>query len=88
MAPHLTLVFFSPCQIFPRLGMNKYSHIDLIAPEILRGEPYGESVDWWSLGVLTNEMLTGRVSILLFFKKKVSPSQAAAYIVFAESIQK
>ncbi len=37
--------------------------------------------------MLTNEMLTGRVSILLLLKK-VSPSQAAAYIVFAESIQK
>jgi len=31
-----------------------------LAPEILRGEPYGESVDWWSLGVLVNEMVTGR----------------------------
>lgn len=31
-----------------------------LAPEILRGEAYGESVDWWSLGVLVNEMVTGR----------------------------
>ncbi|XP_068700546.1 protein kinase C iota type-like isoform X1 [Montipora foliosa] len=31
-----------------------------IAPEILRGEDYGISVDWWALGVLMFEMLAGR----------------------------
>ncbi|XP_020626392.1 protein kinase C iota type-like [Orbicella faveolata] len=31
-----------------------------IAPEILRGEDYGYSVDWWALGVLMFEMLAGR----------------------------
>ncbi|XP_019628020.1 PREDICTED: protein kinase C iota type-like isoform X3 [Branchiostoma belcheri] len=31
-----------------------------IAPEILRGEDYGSSVDWWALGVLLFEMLAGR----------------------------
>jgi serine/threonine protein kinase len=31
-----------------------------LAPEILKGEAYGESVDWWSLGVLINEMVTGK----------------------------
>lgn len=35
--------------------------IPLSAPEILRGEEYAESVDWWSLGVLVLEMVTGRV---------------------------
>jgi len=31
-----------------------------IAPEILRGESYGFSVDWWALGVLMYEMMAGR----------------------------
>ncbi|CAL8077544.1 unnamed protein product [Calicophoron daubneyi] len=31
-----------------------------IAPEILRAENYGFSVDWWALGVLMFEMLAGR----------------------------
>ncbi|CDW56116.1 protein kinase C iota type [Trichuris trichiura] len=31
-----------------------------IAPEILRGEEYSFSVDWWALGVLMYEMMAGR----------------------------
>ncbi|VDO09782.1 unnamed protein product [Rodentolepis nana] len=31
-----------------------------IAPEILRGESYSFSVDWWALGVLMFEMVSGR----------------------------
>jgi atypical protein kinase C iota type len=31
-----------------------------IAPEMLRGEEYSFSVDWWALGVLMYEMMAGR----------------------------
>eukprot|EP01084_Bolivina_argentea_P069294 126113_1 len=27
-----------------------------LAPEIIRGEPYGKAVDWWALGILIYEM--------------------------------
>jgi serine/threonine protein kinase len=33
----------------------------IIAPEIIRGEKYGKSVDIWCLGILLYEMLYGFV---------------------------
>ncbi|ODV88540.1 hypothetical protein CANCADRAFT_20311, partial [Tortispora caseinolytica NRRL Y-17796] len=36
------------------LGTAEY-----IAPEVLLGEPYDSAVDWWSLGAVTFDLLTG-----------------------------
>jgi len=32
---------------------------EYLAPEIIRGEDYTKSIDWWSVGTLIYEMLTG-----------------------------
>ncbi|KAL0099901.1 hypothetical protein PUN28_019972 [Cardiocondyla obscurior] len=36
-----------------------------MAPEILKKEPYGQEVDWWSLGVLTCVLLTNEYPTIL-----------------------
>lgn len=33
---------------------------EYLAPELLRGKPYGAPVDWWSFGILLFEMMDGR----------------------------
>ena len=42
------------------MNLNFSGTPNYIAPEILRGEDYSFSVDWWALGVLLYEMLAGR----------------------------
>lgn len=32
---------------------------EYLAPEIIQSIPYGESVDWWSFGILTYELING-----------------------------
>ncbi|KAL6069364.1 Serine/threonine-protein kinase [Balamuthia mandrillaris] len=32
---------------------------EYLAPEILKGKPYGKAVDWWALGTFIYEMLSG-----------------------------
>lgn len=53
--------------IFPLFPCQKSHHITLCnigcrAPEILQKTGHGKSVDWWSLGTLMYDMLTGAVS--------------------------
>ncbi|KAF7715519.1 Serine/threonine-protein kinase [Penicillium ucsense] len=33
--------------------------IDYMAPEVVQGKPYGKACDWWSLGALGFDLLTG-----------------------------
>mmetsp|Transcript_9613 Transcript_9613/g.17557 ORF Transcript_9613/g.17557 Transcript_9613/m.17557 type:complete len:160 (+) Transcript_9613:509-988(+) len=32
---------------------------EYLAPEVIQGQPYNKTVDWWSLGTMTYEMICG-----------------------------
>lgn len=60
---HIKLTDYGMCKEGIRPGDTTSTFCgtpNYIAPEILRGEDYGFSVDWWALGVLLFEMLAGR----------------------------
>ena len=36
-----------------------------MAPEVLLGHPYDKAIDWWSVGTLLYEMISGLVEVLV-----------------------
>jgi novel protein kinase C epsilon type len=50
------LRMFRHCKASTNCGTPYY-----MAPEILKNLPYGQGVDWWAVGVMLFEMLTGEL---------------------------
>ena len=59
---------------------------EYLAPEIIKQQPYGKSVDWWSLGTLIYEMIMGLPPFydsnrkLMYHKILNAPLQKSPYM--------
>ena len=61
---------------------------DYIAPEMIRYQPYGPSVDWWAYGVVIYEMLVGQPPFLGKDEEELFISIAVHNVSFPKSISK
>ena len=62
---HIKLIDFG---LSKRLVLNERTTttcgtLQYTAPEVLKGEPYGHNVDWWSMGVLGYALLNGKFPV-------------------------
>lgn len=59
---------------------------EYMAPELLRHQPYGKVVDWWSYGILLFEMLTGRTPFVDRNRRQMFKNIMQAEVIYPSHI--
>jgi serine/threonine protein kinase len=59
---------------------------EYMAPELLRHQPYGKVVDWWSYGILLFEMLTGRTPFVDRNRRQMFKNIMQAEVIYPNYI--
>ena len=75
---HIKLTDFGLSKIVTNIEEKSFTicgTLQYIAPEIISGEGYNESVDWWSLGIIMYEMLTGKLPFKFNFDSQEEQGQ-------------
>lgn len=60
---------------------------DYLAPEIIKGISHGKAVDWWGIGVLLFEMLTGHPPFTGSNHKELYQHIVSDEVIFPEHVQ-
>jgi len=59
--------------------------VEYMAPEIVQGRGHDKAADWWSVGILLFEMLTGKVSFFLRSWKLLTGSYFMSHYILTYS---
>ena len=79
---HIKLTDFGLSKIMTNIEEKSFTicgTLQYIAPEIISGEGYNESVDWWSLGIIMYEMLTGKLPFKFNFDNQEEQNDLNIY---------